>query len=241
MQIIIDDLLTNYQIFGKKGANILILPGWKRNSIEWQSCAQELSDKNRVILLDLPGFGITQKPKDSWDIFKYSDFVKDFLTKVQIKNPIILGHSFGGRIGIIMASQSFPIDQLVLVDAAGIEKKNMWLKFKVVMAKILKPIIPKSIISNLLKGDYAESGEMKEIFKKVISQDLVNLLPKIKVPTTIIWGEQDKILPLSHAKILHDKIQNSRLRIVWGAAHDPHLEKFEQFIEILSEILNPKS
>ena len=129
------------------------------------------------------------------------------------------------------------MEQLLLVDAAGIEKKNLWLKLKVIVAKVLKPIIPQSIVRRFLRGDYAESGEMKEIFKKVVSQDLVNLLPKIKIPTTIIWGEFDRILPISHAKILHSKIKNSKLRIVWGAAHDPHLEKREQFLEILSHML----
>lgn len=237
MQIIIDDLLTNYQIFGEKSQKLLILPGWQRNTIEWQNCAQTLADRYQVILLDLPGFGITQKPKTDWDIFHYAEFVKHFLEKIRIKNSIIIGHSFGGRIGIILASHGDLVDKLILVDSAGIERKNWLLKLKVVLAKILKPIIPKKIVSKLLRGDYAESGEMKEIFKKVINHDLVDLLSKIRIPAVIIWGEFDRILPITYAKILHTQIKNSKLRIIWGAAHDPHLEKPAQFVEILKEII----
>lgn len=237
MQIIIDGLLTNYQVFGKKGDIILILPGWQRTTLEWQSCASELAKNNRVFLLDLPGFGITSRPKLDWDIFDYAEFVKKFFAKIQIKSSIIIGHSFGGRIGIVLASQNFPIKQLILVDSAGIERKNLILKSKIIVAKVFKFILPKKVIFQLLSGDYAEAGEMRAIFKKVVNQNLVSILPKIKIPTTIIWGEMDHVLPMAHAKLLHKLINQSRLRIVWGARHDPHLEKPEQFMEILTDTL----
>lgn len=237
MQIIIDQLLTNYQKFGEKGNWILILPGWKRNSIEWQGFAEKIAQDHQVIVLDLPGFGLSQKPKSNWDIFQYAHFINSFLKKINLKKYTLVGHSFGGRIGIILASQGYPIDQLILVDAAGIERKNWLLKLKLASAKILKPLIPKNAVSKLLCQDYFEAGEMKEIFKKVVNQDLVDLLPKIRVPVAIIWGEQDKILPLAHAKILHDKIKNSKLRIVWGAGHDPHFEKPDEFLEIFNEVI----
>lgn len=235
MQIIIDELLTNYQVFGKKGNDILILPGWQRTTLEWQSRALALAQNNRIFLLDLPGFGITPRPKSDWDIFDYAEFVKKFLAKIKIKSLTIIGHSFGGRIGIVLASQRLPIKQLILVDSAGIERKDLILKIKIITAKILKFILPKKIVLQLLSGDYAESGEMRQIFKKVVNRDLVSLLPKIKIPTTIIWGEIDHVLPIAHAKLFHQLISQSRLRIVWGARHDPHLENPEQFTEILNE------
>lgn len=243
MLLVIDNLLINY--IDTQATNqfeqkvLLILPGWQRSGQEWQRVMNQLSSQFRVLSVDFPGFANSPKPNLDWDIFQYSDFIRSFLAKLNIKKCSIIGHSFGGRIGIILASQDYSIEQLILVDAAGIEKKDIWLKTKVFLAKLLKPIIPSRVVGKLLRGDYAESGEMKEIFKKVINQDLTNLLPKIKTPTTVIWGENDRILPISHAKTLHSKIKNSRLRIVWGASHDPHLEKPELFIEILEESLTP--
>lgn len=239
MQIIIDQLLTNYQKFGESGDLILILPGWKRNSIEWQNVAKALAQNQRIIILDLPGFGLSQKPKSDWDIFEYAQFVKNFLKKINIKKCLLIGHSFGGRIGIILASEDKLIDQLILVDAAGIEEKGAVLKIKLILAKILKPLIPAKIRAKILQGDYQDSGELRQIFKKVTSQNLGHLLPKIAIPTTIIWGENDYILPLAHGKIFRSKIKDSKLRIIWGAGHDPHLEKPEQFKEILNEALTP--
>jgi pimeloyl-ACP methyl ester carboxylesterase len=76
---------------------------------------------------------------------------------------------------------------------------------------------------------------MRKIFVKVVNQSLRAYLPKIKVPTFIIWGDRDSQLPVSETKIFKQEIKGAKVRIAWGAGHDPHIQKTEQLIAILRE------
>ena len=78
---------------------------------------------------------------------------------------------------------------------------------------------------------------MRKIFVKIVNQDLRKLLPRIKIPTFIIWGDKDDVLSVSQTKIFKQEIKGAKVRIVWGAGHDPHLQRMEQFLTILKEIL----
>jgi pimeloyl-ACP methyl ester carboxylesterase len=243
-QIVIDGILTNYEIFGNKKETLLILPGWMRGISEWFPTARSLSSKYKVILLDLPGFGSTGLPKEIFGVFEYTDFVKKFLEKLRIEKCSILGHSFGGRLAIVLASEDKIVDKLILVDSAGIENKSLYALLMRLVKTITRPVfrvLPSSfqnkIRNTIGSPDYKESGELRKIFVKVVNQDLRLLLPKITAKTFIIWGDKDHLQPVLQTKIFKQEIKDSKVRIVWGAAHDPHLQKPEQFLAILNDIL----
>src|ERR1035437_4628525 len=140
-QIVIENLLTNYQVFGDTGETLLILPGWRRSVSEWIPVAKSLSSKYKVVLLDLPGFnGATAMPKEVFGVFEYADFVKKFLEKLKINKCIVLGHSLGGRLGILLATQGNTVEKLILVDSSGIERKSLYVKIMHVMKLISSPI-----------------------------------------------------------------------------------------------------
>lgn len=241
MQIVIRDILVNYEVLGESEKTLLILHGWGRSINEWIPTAMDLSSDFKVILLDLPGFGITNRPKESFEIFDYAEFVKDFLLKLEIDKCILIGHSFGGRIGLILSvSPDKLVEKLILVDSGGIEKNKLSVKLirLIIPARRLFPnFIQKKIKKVIGSSDYNSSGEMRDIFIKVVNQDLSFLFKKIKIPTLIIWGEKDKVLNVDIAKEFKAGIVNSKTRIVWGAGHDPHLQKSDQFVEILKDEL----
>jgi pimeloyl-ACP methyl ester carboxylesterase len=223
---------------------ILVLPGWRRSIDEWIPIAKSLSEKYEVILLDLPGFGVTTTPKGVFGVLEYVNFVKEFLAKLKIEKCAILGHSFGGRLAIVLASEGGLVKKLVLVDSGGIETKSLYAKLIYILKTLLLPvfiILPTSLkgkIGNLIgSSDYKTSGEMRKIFVKVVNQNLRKYLPKIKASTLIIWGDRDNQLPVSETKIFRQAISDAKVRIVWGAGHDPHIQKTEQFLTILKEIL----
>ncbi|KKU64079.1 MAG: Hydrolase, alpha/beta domain protein [Candidatus Amesbacteria bacterium GW2011_GWA1_47_16] len=227
--------MINYQIVGHGKTDMLILHGWQASLEEWKPTADYFKDKYRVFLVDLPGFGGSSRPNTNWGIFEYADFVMKLIKIFQIKTPVLLGHSFGGRIGIILASQEkIVISKLVLVDAAGMELKSFKTKFLGVASTLFK-WLPKSIKSKLGSSDYKNVGDMKHIFVKIINQPLRLLAKEINISTLIIWGERDQELSLSEAKLLHKNIQKSKLRIVWGTGHWPHRDEFEDFVNILFE------
>lgn len=243
MQIVTDGILTNYQIIGKKNRPImLILHGWKRSLIEWLTIAKVLEEKYQVVLLDLPGFGQTGMPQKPFSIYDYATFVEHFLDKLEIKKVSLMGHSFGGRIGIILSAQTKRIENLLLIDAAGIEKRSPVAKMKIAFFKIAKVILPKKFVEGLRmqlgSPDYKSAGAMRTIFLKVINEDLSYLLPDIAIPTLIVWGEMDTEVPLWKTQQMKKQIPHAKLRVVWGADHSPYLGKPKIFNEIIKEYLH---
>jgi pimeloyl-ACP methyl ester carboxylesterase len=242
MQLVVDDILTNYQIFGDKNKKpFLILHGWQRSVDEWNSVAKTLEDSYRVILLDLPGFGKTAKPAADFSIYDYSTFVEHFLDKLGFKKTILLGHSLGARLGIILATNTNKVEKLILVSPAGIEKKSFFSKIKVWIFKSGKIFLPKTTTENLKQkmgsDDYKAANEMRSTFIKIISEDLSYLLPKINIPTLLIWGNKDTIIPMWKIKQMKQIIPNAKLRVTWESGHFPHIEKPREFIEILKDYL----
>jgi pimeloyl-ACP methyl ester carboxylesterase len=245
MQIVVEGILTNYQVLGNGKEPLLILPGWKRSINEWIPVAAIIPDKYKVILLDLPGFsGSTAMSKEVFGVFEYANFVRKFLEKLGIDKCTVLGHSFGGRIGIVLAAEGKMVNKLILVDSSGIERKSLYVKIMHIIKIISLPllVILPALIRNKIRNlfgsrDYKTAGQMRKILVKTTNQNLESFLPKIKIPTFIIWGDKDKTLPVSQAKIFKAGIKDARVRIVWGAGHDPHLQKTEQFTAILKDIL----
>ena len=237
MHILVDKILTNYEVIGDGDEVILILHGWKRSLNEWVPIAQNLSSRYRIILLDLPGFGGTSQSDKSYDTYEYATFVENFLKKLDINRYSLIGHSFGGRLGIIISSRSNAIKKLILVDSAGIENKPFHLRLLNLFINPVKKFIPEKVKSKFGSSDYKSSGKLKETFVKVVNQDLTHLFNKVKVPTIIIWGDKDSVLDVSQTKVFKKEIPNSTVRIVWGAGHSPHIEKPKAFLDILNEYL----
>jgi pimeloyl-ACP methyl ester carboxylesterase len=243
---------TNYKI-GGEGTPFLILHGWGGSSDSWKKVIEILERENiKVIAPDFPGFGKSKTPPQAWALQNFVDWLKEFLEKLKIEKFFLLGHSFGGRVAIKF-SLSFPekIKALILVNSAGIKQK--WGPKEILifyLALLGNAFFAKSFLRrfkdkarNLFyrffrDRDYGRAKEqMKETMKKVIEEDLLPVLDKIKVKTFIIWGEKDNIVPLKFGKIFKEKIKNSELIIFPKVRHSPHLEIPEEFSKKLIEIL----
>jgi len=241
MQIVVDGILTHYEVVGDKPDTMLILHGWMRSLNEWMPVARQLSDRYRVVLLDLPGFGKTQKPEKDFSIYDYAEFVEHFLKKLEIRHVTFLGHSFGGRIGIILASKTNIVNDLILVDAAGVEKRTLFAKIKIAFFKLAKLFLTETMTNKLRdrlgSRDYKSAGALRSIFVKVVNEDLSYLLPNISAPTLLIWGNKDSEVAEWKTRRMKKLIPKSHLRVVWGSDHSPHLEKPAELMDILKEYL----
>ena len=230
MQKVINSQLVNYEVTGR-GKDLIILHGWGGSLNEWEKVVESLSLRFRVWRLDFPGFGGSPRPLDSWGVYEYANLVQQFLQVNNIKKPIILGHSFGGRVAILLKAE-----KLILVDAAGQEFKTLKAKIFGLAADYLR-WLPQNIKNIFGSPDYRSAGNMRKIFVKVVNQDLSKEMAKVTCPTLIIWGEKDMVLPISQAKIIKKTVVGSILRVVWGADHWPHLSKQREFLEILDEYI----
>lgn len=236
MQKVIGGQLINYEVVGEQNKkDLLILHGWGGSLQEWQGIAENLSQKYRVWSLDFPGFGGSPKPANDWGIYEYANFVKDFIQEFKIKDPMVMGHSFGGRVAVLLDAK-----KLILVDAAGVRIKTLKSTLTSIAFDVLGPFkkyIPQNFKHIFGSADYKSAGSMRQIFVKVVNQDLAREMSEVKCPTVIIWGEKDWMLPISQAREIKKLIRDSMIRVVWGGDHWPHLSKPKEFLEILNEYI----
>lgn len=243
-QISIKNIQTNYKIFGK-GKPFLILHGWGSKSDKWQKVAELLIQKDiQVIIPDLPGFGKSEEPKTTWSLDNYVEWLKEFSDTIpELKNSFyLLGHSFGGSLAAkFTIKYNQKVEKLFLVAASCIRIATPSKKIIYNFSRIVKifyffpyyELFRKYFYKIFLKrSDYPYiSGIMKEIYLRVIKEDLSQKLSSLKIPTIILWGGKDDLTPIEHANIIHKKIHNSKLIVIPGANHNLHIHS----VEVLAE------
>ena len=241
-EIIINGLKVNYLISDHFQANqaVIFLPGWN-------SPAEIFSNSiniNNLLAINLPGFFGSEKPQTVWGTTDYADFLLKFLNKLVISNPIIMGHSFGGAVALRYASRN-PVKKLILIGAAIVRTKTSKTKFYYLGAKVLKTLAPclakklrQSFYNKIGALDYLESGQMADIYQKVIREDSQNYLKDVQnIPVILIWGEKDLATPLTQAYLIKKQLPNSPLSILAGAGHYCFLDNKEEFAKIFRKEL----
>lgn len=235
----IGDLNIYYQKAGY-GKDLIMLHGWGLDSSSFWPDVDLLKDTFTLWLLDLPGHGRSDTPSKTFTITDYKNIIEQFIKRQKIKKPAVLGHSFGGRIAIKLASASPQLlEKIILEDSAGISAKSgVKNTLFQIIAKLVKYLIPnifnlkellKIKVYKILKSDYKDTGALKETFKKSIREDLTEDLKKIPLEALIIWGEKDKTTPLKDGKSMYQLIKNSKLLVMEETGHASHITDPERF------------
>lgn len=245
----INDTSLNYHMTGE-GCPVILLHGWAGSIASFTPVHKHLETKFMTCSIDLPGFGNSDPPKAAWSTLDYANFLIIFCQEMGIDNPIILGHSFGGRIGIRLAS-SIAVKKLVLIDSAGIKPHRSIdyygkiYSFKMA-SKILRLPIIRLFTADMLKRmrnrfgskDYQNaSPRLREILVKTVNEDLRHLLPHIKCPTLLVWGDQDTATPIADALLMKELIPDSGLVRFPTAGHFSYLERLNEFLIVIDNFL----
>ncbi|MFA6252604.1 MAG: alpha/beta hydrolase [Candidatus Paceibacterota bacterium] len=250
----INGVKTKYQeiLNNSNKETVLILHGWDGSSFSWLQVANALAENNyNVILPDLPGFGETSPPSNIWGTDEYVDFLHNFVATFGIEKFYLVGHSFGGALALKYAT-NYPseIKKLVLCDAAIIRKERLNLRQKTakILARTGSKIASKTPFYPLLKkityklagthDYYRANSTMREIFKKIIKEDMLGLSEKIRVPCLILWGQLDKATPIEDAFTLSEQIEGSTLKIISDSGHNPHRSHSSETAKIIISYLN---
>ncbi|MDE6614081.1 MAG: alpha/beta hydrolase, partial [Clostridia bacterium] len=181
--------------------------GWGGSVDSFRGAFDVFSKKYRCTVLDFYGFGESNLPS-VLTLDDYAKGVEEIIDKYEMKNVILVGHSFGGRVAILLASRLSKIKSIVLVDSAGL-KPRYSIKKSIRKLTYKSKKLLKMDTSNCGSADYrALSGDMRETFKNVVNFYLDGYLERIKCDALIIWGKRDKDTPPYMARRLHRGIYN---------------------------------
>lgn len=219
-----------------------ILHGWTYSTEKWHPFINLLKQKGlEVNILKIPG--LTEDLNRIWTIEDYVSWLKKTLENNKV---ILIGHSNGGRIALNFAIK-YPknLESLILIGSAGIYHDELSIKIKRLVfghiAKAGKKLTSSEKLRSILykivgESDYKNATlVMKQTMINLINsdKDLIKHLDKVATPTLIIWGEEDKIIPLSDGRLINKLIKNSELHIIDGAKHSPQFTHPNQVAETI--------
>lgn len=234
---------------GAANLPIVMLHGWGANVDLLRPLAERLAALGYTVhALDLPGFGQTPPPPTAWSVYDYADFVLAYMDVLGITTAHLFGHSFGGRLSLILgAKHAERFGKIVLADSAGVKPQTpLLLRLRTSAYKTLRGGLKRVGLSGLANSlaawygkrygsaDYqAASGVMRETFVKVVNEDLLPLAAQVKPSTLLLWGEHDADTPLSQGKLLEKTIPDAGLVVLEGAGHYSYLDRLPDAVRIM--------
>ena len=203
----------NYVRYGNPDKQtVVLLHGWGQN-IEMMKPVGDRLENCDVIIIDLPGHGKSEEPKEIWLLTDFVDMIHELLTSLKIQNPILIGHSFGGKLSLLYASK-YPVKKLVLFGSPFKVKKNPN-SLKVRTLKKLKTLPGLNKLAETMKKhigstDYRNASPMmRDILVRHVNTDITQDVKKITCPTIIIWGTNDTAVPIEDAYELEKLIPDA--------------------------------
>ncbi len=246
--ITLNNLAISQAIAGE-GLPLLLLHGWGANiGLVWQLAERMIPLGYRVYALDMPHFGASASPENAWTVFDYAHLVINFLDHHQLDRVYLFGHSFGGRLGLILgADHPHRLYKMALADSAGVRPRlPLATRIRTQTYKIIRDGLQKvglRSLSNSLRQAYntrygssdfnATSGVFRQTFVNIISQDLLPYASRVSVPTLLFWGDEDKDTPLWMGQLLEKTIPNAGLVVHQGAGHYSYLEHLAETTHVM--------
>lgn len=238
----IKDIYINYVEYGnKKGEYVVLLHGWGQNIEMMDPIGKGLAKDYHIIILDLPGFGKSSEPPYGYTVYDYYEVLCEFFDKLKIKKPILIGHSFGGRLSIIYAAKK-KVKKVVLL-ASPFKRSTKKNTFKVKLLKFMKKVPIIKELEDFMKTkigstDYRNATPtMRSVLVNTVNEDLTEYLKQIEAPTILIWGDLDDSAPIEDARYAETIMKDAALIVYEGCTHYAYLERINQTINILNSFL----
>ncbi len=249
LQVRIQDWDISYEVMGQ-GNPVILLHGWLCDRETMRPIANGLCENFKVYLVDIVGFGKSDLPEHPLNTNDFGDFLAEFVNQLEIKNPILIGHSNGGRMIINCVGRGM-VDarKVVLMDSAGlVPKRKPKYYVKVGIFKAGKAVLNKlpdvggmkdfkeKLFNHVGSSDYRSSAPvLRETMKNIVNEDMSELLPNIKAPTLLIWGTNDTDTPIADAKKMETLIPNAGLVEYPNSGHFAYLQNLPNCISVLNE------
>lgn len=250
MYFLYRDFKLYYEKYGTGEKNILILPGWGDTRKTFNYMIQFLKEEYTVYIIDWPGFGHSNFPNTNVTIYDYAQLINSFINELELDHLTLIGHSFGGRIIILLTGYYQKIyDKIILIDSAGIKPRKKLTKIikqtTYKLLKKLKYLFPRKWRKKYLEklvflfgsADYKNlSLAMRRSFSNIVNEDLSIYLKDIQNEVLLLWGNNDTDTPLQDGKKMNKTIKESSL-IVLNGTHYVYLENIYLVNSIIYEYL----
>lgn len=238
----IKNININYELYGDGKDTIVLLHGWGQNIQMMKPLGNALSRNHQVLIVDLPGHGLSDEPDFAWTLYDYVDALKELFEELSLENISLIGHSFGGKICLLYASLHF-IEKIV-VFGSPYKKHIKEETIKVKLLKLAKKIPGINKFEEFAKKrigstDYKNASPiMREVLVNHVNLDITEEVKKIRTQLLIIWGENDSAVPVSDAYELEKLVPNSGVVVYPNCTHYAYLENLNQTINVLRSFLD---
>ena len=240
--MVINNTNINYVRYGKKSKDtVVLLHGWGQNIQMMQPIGDAIQNNYDVIIVDLPGHGKSEEPKYAWNVDDYVECIKKLLDNLEVKNPTLIGHSFGGKISLLYASK-YKVKKLILFGSPyKKEITNISLKTKILKAAKKIPVLNKLedfAKKHIGSTDYRNASPlMRNILVNTVNFDITEEVKKITCPTLIVWGDLDDQVPVEEAYELENLIADAGVVVYENCTHYAYLERLNQTINVVNSFL----
>ncbi len=248
---------------------IVLIHGTSASLHTWQGWVRALSDRHRVISFDLPGFGLTgPSPDGDYTIEAYVRFMQSLLDQLGIQRCVLAGNSLGGNVAWETA-YALPdrVETLVLVDAGGYPptSTSVPIGFRLaripVLSRLTQSLLPRGLIEASLRNVYGDpakvtadlvaryydltlrDGNRQALVQRFAQSDFgahASRIAALKLPTLILWGGRDRLIPPDDAEHFHRDIAGSRLVVFDTLGHVPQEEDPARTVAVLEDFLGPR-
>ena len=254
----IDGNKIRYLESGDSKRTLVLVHGLGASSERWGKVIPIFAKHFRVVVPDLIGFGHSDKPLVDYTPEFFLDFLEKFFAACGIDHPSIIGSSLGGQLSAEYASlHSHSIEKLVLVSPAGAMKQSTPALDAYIMAALYPNDQSAKNAFEMMEASGEEVGaeivngfvermrlpNAKLAFMSTVlglknSELITSKLPSISVPTLIIWGSKDPVIPITYADDFVSSIQDCRFFRMDGCGHTPYVQDPSIFTSKVLEFLN---
>ena len=220
----VNKVKINYELYGnKQEKTIVLLHGWGQNIQMMKPLGDSLSKEYQILVIDLPGHGNSEEPKEVWNLYNYVEAVHTLITSLKIKQPVLVGHSFGGKISLLYASK-YEVKKLIIL-AAPFKKEIQKLSLKTRCLKALKKVPGLNKLENWAKQhmgstDYRNASPiMRQILVNHVNLDITEEIKKIAGNPGTKRGTGGMATKIKAAKFATEK----GITVAIGSGKDPEI------------------
>src|SRR5437762_11550215 len=239
------------------GPVVVLLHGLGSRKDDWLPVLEPMAQKYRLLVHDQVGFGKSDKPLLDYSVQTYVDFLNEFLRQLKVEKTSLVGESLGGWISALYAAELgegghlIPVEKLVLVDAAGLKQDaaipNLNPSSLAAMRAVMEAVFYDTswLNEDALRKIFTDKLSVHDSYTvrsflgnpMIATERLDDRLGKIKTPTLVGWGKQDRLIPMAMGERYAAGIAGAKLMSFDKCGHVPPIEKTEEFVAAVTAFL----